>query len=164
MLLMVPILVSMYLRIYRVKRVFELYEKYLDREQKRAGSCFSYNRTFQSQVKPNLGLDTTDTMKVNAAENEIWRQTLPKIRGNTSNQRVKSQYQHPTSKVDQSEMSEQSAYCRHASENYDEKKSLLKSQSQLGDSNRSMANGVRVPNYNNSNNCGNEREGGNGNH
>lgn len=46
MLLMVPILVSMYLRIYRVKRVFELYEKYLDREQKRAGSCFSYNRTF----------------------------------------------------------------------------------------------------------------------
>jgi len=41
MLVMIPILLSMYLRIYRVQRVFELYEKYLDVMAIRAGSVFS---------------------------------------------------------------------------------------------------------------------------
>mgnify|MGYP007058567964 CR=1 FL=1 len=41
MLLMIPILLSMYIRIYRVKRVFELYEKFLDRIAVRSSSVFS---------------------------------------------------------------------------------------------------------------------------
>ena len=41
MLLMIPILLTMYIRIYRVKRVFELYEKFLDKLQLRSGSVMS---------------------------------------------------------------------------------------------------------------------------
>lgn len=41
MMLMIPILLSMYIRIYRVKRVFELYEKFLDRLTVRSNSVFS---------------------------------------------------------------------------------------------------------------------------
>lgn len=41
MMLMVPILCMMYIRIYRVKRVFEVYQKYLNEMRKRAGSMYS---------------------------------------------------------------------------------------------------------------------------
>ena len=41
MILMIPILLSMYIRIYRVKRVFELYEKFLDKMGKRSTSIIS---------------------------------------------------------------------------------------------------------------------------
>lgn len=41
MVLMIPILLTMYLRIYRVQRVFELYEKYLAVMRIRNNSVFS---------------------------------------------------------------------------------------------------------------------------
>ena len=55
MILMVPILVTMYLRIYRVKRVFELYEKFLDRMMTRSGSMFSsYGLLSMKGIPSNL--------------------------------------------------------------------------------------------------------------
>ena len=41
MMLMIPILLTMYIRIYRVKRVFELYEKFLDKMVLRSNSIIS---------------------------------------------------------------------------------------------------------------------------
>ena len=44
MLFMVPILITMYIRIYRIKRVFEVYQKYLQQmiSDNRSNSVFSY--------------------------------------------------------------------------------------------------------------------------
>ena len=52
MLLMIPILLSMYIRIYRVKRVFELYEKFLDRMAVRSSSVFSTFGMVSSTMTP----------------------------------------------------------------------------------------------------------------
>ena len=72
MLLMIPILLSMYLRIYRVKRVFELYEKYLDKMVVRTNSVFS---TFGLSSHSNLL--KTSTTDIHAA-NESAQKNKPK--------------------------------------------------------------------------------------
>lgn len=56
---MCPILVTMYLRIYRVKRVFELYEKFLDKMMVRSGSIFSSYGYMSSQLALRKSLART---------------------------------------------------------------------------------------------------------
>ena len=59
MIIMCPILVTMYLRIYRVKRVFELYEKFLDKMMVRSGSIFSSYGYMSSQLALRKSLGRT---------------------------------------------------------------------------------------------------------
>lgn len=58
MCLMVPILLTMYLRIYRIKRVFEVYHKYLGMLITREGSIYSHATTLakirQSQLRSSM--------------------------------------------------------------------------------------------------------------
>ena len=58
MCLMVPILLTMYLRIYRIKRVFEVYHKYLGMFFTREGSIYSHATTLakirQSQLRSSM--------------------------------------------------------------------------------------------------------------
>ena len=55
MLIMIPILLTMYIRIYRVKRVFELYEKFLDKMNVRSNSVFSFGFSSNTLLKGNSG-------------------------------------------------------------------------------------------------------------
>ena len=126
MLLMIPILLSMYIRIYRVKRVFELYEKFLEKMAIRSSSIFStYGMNSQSAFImqgyqkssdcsagirfDSLGMELTDSKE--KKENGSHRQTIPPKRSQKSSG---------------SEVSE-SQRRRLQSENFDDKKSILKS-------------------------------------
>ena len=96
MLLMIPILLSMYIRIYRVKRVFELYEKFLDKMAHRSNSIFStYGMSSQtaalmqtpgiSSETNGLRVDTFGLELTNSKENQkdSGRQTM-QVKNQTS--------------------------------------------------------------------------------
>jgi len=70
MLLMVPILLTMYLRIYRVKRVFEVYQKYLDRMYVRSGSIYSFTTSWN---KSKSALLKTNYSAASMTDKEAYR-------------------------------------------------------------------------------------------
>ena len=70
MMLMIPILLSMYIRIYRVKRVFELYEKFLDRLTVRSNSVFSTLGINSSTAAPRQNNTTLIESQPNNNENQ----------------------------------------------------------------------------------------------
>ena len=79
MLLMVPILLSIYIRIYRVKRVFELYEKFLDKVRMRTGSVYSYATSWNTKYRAMALRNSLDEIglgaeiKITAQDQSSWR-------------------------------------------------------------------------------------------
>lgn len=69
MLLMIPILLSMYIRIYRVKRVFELYEKFLARVAVRSSSVFSTLGMMSSMTAYKLQIN--DKNQLPSTDNQV---------------------------------------------------------------------------------------------
>ena len=117
MLVMIPILLTMYLRIYRVKRVFELYEKFLQKTAKRQGSIYSTigMSTSYAKLRSNSPVRVTQ----NSIDHSDLRNT------DTS----KPEGLHP---ITSSHLSQSGERSRFQSENYD-KQSLLKSSNMTGD-------------------------------
>lgn len=126
MVLMVPILLTMYIRIYRVKRVFELYEKFLDRISIRSGSIYSFARSYNTRNLGDAIRNSLDNIKIpDLKDGNIdsnWRQTEPYVAGTLPNS---SRITHLKPAAASDHLSSGSDTVRFRSENYEEKQSLL---------------------------------------